>query len=272
MYIETRGSGPALVLIHGWAMHGGIFAPLVERLQSRYQLHLVDLPGHGRSRDDLSPLALASVAERIAAQIPRALWLGWSLGGLVALQAAQKLPTTVRGLIMLCASPRFVRDDSWPQGMDASVFESFANELARDYRGTLDRFLMLEAQGSDHVRTELRLLREQLFAHGEPATQVLCDGLDILQRSDLRAGLSSLAMPSLWIAGRRDRLVSPAAMQAAAAQAPHASFVEIQSGGHAPFLTHADEVVTALDAFVGRLPMDGDVALSTTRHTQARPA
>ena len=41
MYIETRGQGPALALIHGWAMHGGLFAPLVERLQDRYTLHLI---------------------------------------------------------------------------------------------------------------------------------------------------------------------------------------------------------------------------------------
>jgi pimeloyl-[acyl-carrier protein] methyl ester esterase len=269
MFIETRGTGPALVLIHGWAMHGGIFAPLVERLQSRYQLHLVDLPGHGRSRDDDAPLALASVAERIVAEIPQALWLGWSLGGLVALQAAQSRPDAVRGLIMLCASPRFVRDDSWPQGMDASVFENFASELARDYRSTLDRFLMLEAQGSDHMRTELRLLREQLFAYGEPPTKTLCDGLDILQHSDLRAGLPALAMPSLWLAGRRDRLVSPTAMQVSAELAPSARYVEIQSGGHAPFLTHADEVVAALDDFVEAMP-----TASTIRapHAQERTA
>jgi pimeloyl-[acyl-carrier protein] methyl ester esterase len=155
--------------------------------------------------------------------------------------------------------------------MDASVFANFASELAHDYRGTLDRFLMLEAQGSDHVRTELRLLREQLFAYGEPPTKTLCAGLDILQHSDLRAGLPALAMPSLWIAGRRDRLVSPAAMRAAAELSPDTNFVEIQSGGHAPFLTHADEVVAALDAFVGRLPTDGGVALSTTQHAQTRP-
>ena len=173
---------------------------------------------------------------------------------------------------MLCASPRFVRDDSWPQGMDGSVFGDFADDLARDYRGTLDRFLMLEAQGSDHVRTELRLLREQLFAYGEPPTKTLCDGLDILQCSDLRAGLPALAMPSLWIAGRRDRLVSPAAMRAAAELAPSASSVEIQSGGHAPFLTHADEVVAALDAFVGRLPIEESAMSLAARCAQARPA
>src|SRR5262245_64681516 len=38
MYIETRGQGPALALIHGWAMHGGLFAPLVDRLSDRYTL------------------------------------------------------------------------------------------------------------------------------------------------------------------------------------------------------------------------------------------
>jgi pimeloyl-[acyl-carrier protein] methyl ester esterase len=272
MHIEIRGDGPALVLIHGWAMHGGIFAPLVERLQSRFQLHLVDLPGHGRSRADATPLALASVAERIAAETPRALWLGWSLGGLVALQAAQEHPDAVRALIMLCASPRFVADESWPQGMDASVFGNFANELAGDYRGTLDRFLMLEAQGSDHVRTELRLLREQLFAHGEPTTSALCDGLDILQGSDLRAGLSALAMPSLWIAGRRDRLVAPAAMRAAADRAPAATYAEIASGGHAPFLTHADEVVAALEGFVAQLASEGLDASWPRPYARARPA
>jgi pimeloyl-[acyl-carrier protein] methyl ester esterase len=260
MHIETRGTGPALVLIHGWAMHGGIFAPLVERLQSRYCLHLVDLPGHGRSREDAGALSLDQVADRIVAEVPDALWLGWSLGGLVALHAAQKFPPAVRGLVMLCASPRFVRHDNWPQGMDPSVFADFGADLARDYRGTLDRFLMLEAQGSDHVREELRLLREQLYSFGEPSTQALSEGLQILQSTDLCGALPTLAMPSLWIAGRRDRLVAPAAMRAAANRAPRARYVEIQSGGHAPFLTHADEVAVALDEFVAGLPAGTDAA------------
>ena len=160
---------------------------------------------------------------------------------------------SVRGLAMICASPRFVRNDDWPQGMDASVFVGFADELVRDYRATIDRFVLLEAQGSDHVRDDIRRLREQVFAWGTPDRGRLCDGLALLQQSDLRAGLPSLAMPSLWLAGRRDRLVSPAAMRAAAALAPAASFVQIEHGGHAPFLSHADEVASALLAFSATL-------------------
>ena len=55
MYIESRGQGPALALIHGWAMHGGLFGPLVDRLADRYTLHLIDLPGHGFAREDQTP-------------------------------------------------------------------------------------------------------------------------------------------------------------------------------------------------------------------------
>mgnify|MGYP006204425641 CR=1 FL=1 len=93
-----------------------------------------------------------------------------------------KLPNPPQkgGAKMLAASPRFVRADDWPAGMDPRVFEGFGEELGRDYRGTLDRFLMLEAQGSDHVREELRLLRAEVFAHGEPGAEVLCEGLRLL--------------------------------------------------------------------------------------------
>ncbi len=255
LFHEVRGQGPALVLLHGWAMHSGIFAPLVDRLASDFTVHLLDLPGHGRSAGAGLPLTLENAAAQVSAVVPeRALWLGWSLGGLVALQAAATRRAQVRGLVMLAASPRFVRGDDWPQGMEAPVFRDFAQALGNDYPGTLDRFLMLEAQGSDRVREELRLLRAEVFAHGEPAADVLCDGLGLLENSDLRGALPALAMPSLWLAGHRDRLVSPDAMQAAAAMAPGASFHCVQSGGHAPFLTHADEVAGAVFGFASTCP------------------
>ena len=253
MQIAIRGSGPPLVMLHGWAMHGGIFEPLVARLESAFTLHVVDLPGHGVSAHSTVLFTLDAVAREVVARTPPALWLGWSLGGLVALHAAQVLPASVRGLAMLCASPRFVRSESWPQGMDTSVFSGFANDLARDYRATIDRFLMLEAQGSDHVRDDIRLLREQVFAIASPDPARLAEGLALLQESDLRDGLPTLSTPSLWLAGRRDRLVSPVAMRAAAALAPGSQFLQFDLGGHAPFLSHAIDVASALVEFSATL-------------------
>ena len=250
MNIEQRGTGPALVMIHGWAMHCEIFAPLTAWLEKHFTCYLVDLPGHGRSLDDHSALNLADIANEISARTPPAIWCGWSLGGLVALQATQH--HALRGLIMLCASPRFVKAGHWPHGMATSVFSGFANDLQKDYRGTLDRFISLEAHGSDHMREELRLLREAVFAFGEPAERGLCEGLELLENTDLIDTCRDLKMPSLWIAGKRDRLVSPLAMQTASEMCG-GDFVAVQGGGHAPFLTHADQVAQAILDFSKKL-------------------
>lgn len=247
MHVTVRGAGPALVLLHGWAMHGAVFEPLAGLLESRFTLHLVDLPGHGLSRDDATALAPRAVADALLERLPPAIWIGWSLGGLVALAAAQRAPGVVQALGMVAASPRFVRGDDWPEGMDPAIFRRFADDLATDYRAAVDRFLLLEAHGSDHAREEIRALRALVFARGEPTAARLCEGLRALEDTDLRAGLPALAMPSLWLAGRRDRLVSPQALRRAAA-ACGGRFVEVAHAGHAPFLTHAAEVADAIVA------------------------
>lgn len=246
LHVEVIGNGPDIVLLHGWAMHGGVFSPLVDRLRDRYRLHVVDLPGHGESRTSEVPLTLADSAAAIAASVPRdALWCGWSLGGLIALHAAHH-GTSMRGLAMLCATPCFVRKQDWRWGMSAEIFRDFANGLRQDWRNTVDRFLALEAFGSDHAKEELRSLRDAVLARGEPAASVLADGLELLETSDLRDALPTLAVPSAWIAGRRDRLVDPRAMEEAASHTPNATFSVIDHAGHAPFLTHADAVIDAL--------------------------
>jgi pimeloyl-[acyl-carrier protein] methyl ester esterase len=251
MHIETHGVGPDLVLIHGWAMHGGIFAPLTDLLVQHFRVHLVDLPGHGYSREDIH-FDVADCARVIAAATPRALWLGWSLGGLVALHAALEQAANVRGLGMIAASPRFVDAQDWPHGVDASVFGAFDAELRSRYGRAIERFLALETMGSEHPQAELRDLKERVFARGEPAVEALAAGLHALDTCDLRTRVATLAMPSLWIAGRRDRLVPPSAMQWSAAQAPGGRYLECNSG-HAPFLSHPTEVADAVIAFASEL-------------------
>ena len=253
MHIETTGHGPGLILIHGWAMHGGLFAPLAERLRDRYTVHAVDLPGHGHSAKDQMPLEPAQLATQLVDRLPDAVWLGWSLGGQVALRAALDHPTRMRGLIMLASSPRFVRGDGWPHGVSPTLFRDFGDALERDFRGTLEGFLALEALGSASAQVELRKLRAQAFERGEPSPRALQEGLVLLDELDLRDELPRLQVPSLWVSGRRDRLVPAGAMPAAAALAPGARSVVIDDAGHAPFLGAADAVAGEVDAFMRRV-------------------
>ncbi len=253
LYIETRGRGDAhIVLLHGWAMSSAVFAPLVERLESRCTLHLIDLPGHGRSRDCMIPMTLDACARAVARATPPSLWLGWSLGGLVALHAALNLRENVRALAMLCASPCFVRGEDWPHAVSREILQQFATDLRSDWRGTLERFLALEALGSDCAQEDLRRLRRDALHDHAPDVRALCDGLQVLEHTDLRARLHELRQSSVWIAGRRDRLVQWQAMQWAARRCGGA-FVRIEGGGHAPFIGHADEVVRALHLLIDRI-------------------
>jgi pimeloyl-[acyl-carrier protein] methyl ester esterase len=247
LHIEVQGSGPMpLVMIHGWAMHGGIFAPLVESLREHCTMYLVDLPGHGHSRHCGLPLDAAICARAIAAATPPATWLGWSLGGLVALRAALDLPEHVRGLAMLCATPRFVVAEDWPYGRDASLVQQLATDLETDYHATIERFLALEVMGSSDPRGDLRRLRAEVFLRGEPDLRVLQEGIRMLDQTDLRAGLPQLKTgQSWWSAGRLDRLVHPSAMQASAAMCDGECHV-IAHAGHAPFLSHPDAVAQTL--------------------------
>jgi len=138
-------------------------------------------------------------------------------------------------------------------GTTGSARSCSGDALAKDFRGTLDGFLALEALGSAHAQEELRSLRAQAFERGEPAARTLLEGLQLLDGLDLRDELPMLRVPSLWLSGRRDRLVPAGAMPAAAALAPGARSVVIANAGHAPFLGAADEVAREIDGFLQQL-------------------
>lgn len=254
LHVERRGRGQSpLVMIHGWAMHGGILSPLSEALHDHCDIYVVDLPGHGFSRDSTVPLEPAACVDAIAAVTPPAVWLGWSLGGLVATTAALQRAGQVKGLVAISSTPRFVRDADWPYGNDAAMVRKLASDLQADYKTTVDRFIALEAMGSADPRGETRRLLAEAYARGEPDPRVLLEGLHLLESADLRPQLPALAVPSVWIAGRRDRIVHPQAMSAAA-QLAGGPFIELPHAGHAPFIGHADALRDVLVPFIEALP------------------
>ena len=77
LYAERLGSGPELVLVHGWGLHGGIWAELAQRLAQRFRVTVVDLPGHGRS-SSATRMDIGGIADELATLVEQpALWLGW---------------------------------------------------------------------------------------------------------------------------------------------------------------------------------------------------
>ncbi len=248
--IEVSGKGPNLVMLHGWGMHRGVWGQVAEQLSQCWRLHLVDLPGHGTSfKLPMSP-DLAELAASIAEQVPPGPWVGWSMGGLISLQAAIDYPAQVASLVLVATNPSFVTREHWPEGVDEGIIMNFARNLKTDFRGTLNRFLLLETLGSDTARESLRRLKATLRAGHIPDVHALRSGLSILQNTDYTGLLADIKHRTLWLAGGRDKLVPPGAMQKAASLMPNSVFHRVRGAGHAPFIGHRAEFITQLDKFL----------------------
>jgi len=255
LHVEIRGHGPDLVLLHGWALHGGMWGPWLDGLAGHARLHLVDLPGHGRSGWPVATHDLAGLARAVFPRIPRtAAVLGWSLGGMVALELARQHPRHWRALVLVATTPKFLAGPDWDHGLQPGVLDEFTTGLARDYRRTVQNFLALQTRGDEHALDTLRLLRGRLASHGEPDQRALATGLEILRSADLRDALPRIALPTLVIAGEHDRLTPPGAGRALAAQLPAARFCLVERSGHAPFLSHPATVLAEVRGFLARHP------------------
>ena len=104
--VAERGSGkPTLVLIHSLGQDRTVWNRLASRLEGRYKLLLVDLPGHGQSAS-IPNVSVASVTEALdrtlrERKVKQALLVGHSYGGLVALEEAAKHPDRAVGVVTI---------------------------------------------------------------------------------------------------------------------------------------------------------------------------
>ncbi len=235
-----------LVLVHGWGVNRCVWRPITDALETRFHVVAADLPGYGGHTAHNGIESLPAMAEAVAASVTGpAVWIGWSLGGMVAMQAAISRPAQVTRLILVGSTAKFITDREWQHGVAAGDMDRFCRDLCADYDAALTRFLLMQSAKLGNSRQLARQLGALIAACGAPNRWALERSLEILKSSDLRPLLSRVAVSTDVIHGRFDRLVPPAAAQYVADRIPHARLWWLP-GGHAPFLTHPQEFVSLL--------------------------
>ena len=245
-----------LVMVHGWALNSGVWQSFHEHLMSLnidFEIEFIDLPGYGMSRDITGANDLEAMARHCLSMVHEpAVWIGWSLGGMVTMQAALLQPTLVKGMQLISTSPKFVQSPDWPEGVNLNTFQSFSEQLADDYERTLNMFLLMQAGGSAGARTLARAAHKAICQRPSPSAATLKAGIECLADVDLRHQLLHLprSMPIHVVSGLRDRVAKPSSSMRLA-EMLNGELEELDTG-HAPFMTQAKAVAANLLSLIDK--------------------
>jgi pimeloyl-[acyl-carrier protein] methyl ester esterase len=237
----AHGTKPNLTVLHGWGLNGQVWNGVRDALAQHFTLHIIDMPGHGKSSGaSVTTLSTREAfVEAIAHAMPaRGHVMGWSLGGHTALALAAAHPQRVEKLITICCTPRFIASDDWPQGKAAPVLADFAKRLSTNYAATIRNFLALQALSQPEMRDVIKTLYEAVHAHGAPSVESLSAALEILKTSDIRAVIPAIAQPTLVVQGDHDALTSTASAEWLANALPNSTYCLMAHAAHAPFISH----------------------------------
>ena len=240
--VRERGSGPPLLLLHGFTGRGTSWAAHARALARRFRTIVVDLPGHGRSgtarpeRMSVERTAddLATILERSDA-VPAHV-VGYSLGARVALRLAIAHPASVDRLVLESASAGLDTDAERAARREAD--EALARRLEVD---GIDAFVAeWEAQPIFASQAALPPVRAQRLRATRLANRP--DGLAASLRGagqgsmePLFDRLAAVAAPTLVIAGALDERGRRRAASVAK-RIPAARLTVVESAGHTPHL------------------------------------
>lgn len=237
---------PLLVLIHGWGFDCGVFQGLTKVLEISFRIQTVNLPGYA-GQPMVSNYLLTDIVNILSDKVTEpAIYLGWSMGGLITLELAFRSPEKVKKLILLTSTPCFAKKDDWAMAMDRSILENFISAYNKEPDHTLDKFSYLATEGNRSSRNWIRALRE-LSSQVDP--RALEKGLEILLHSDLRSAVSTLTMPAFMIFGENDPLVPVGVEQEIRNLNDAIETQIISNAGHTPFLTNTDLIAERIYEF-----------------------
>ncbi len=242
---------PDLVLLHGWCMSSHIWDGVLPRLQRCCNPWCVDLPDHGDSPAASWPHDSARIVAAIKQQVPaNAVWLGWSLAGLLVLEAAAT--QSLRGLVLLAASPRFVQTSRWP-GMPEADFRHFRQRFIDDPTAALIGFQQLQFGHRALPPAAQQALHAALTRVDADRLPGLLQALDFLHAGDGRHLLERIDCPGLLLGGTGDRLIPAAALAQTAARLSQSVLQLLPDAGHALMLEQPVAVSRKLCEFLHAL-------------------
>lgn len=249
---DRAGAGPAVLLVHGWTCNRTFWERQLPALRERFTVVTVDLRGHGESSRPQKGYGVGALAGDLEAlvralRVPRIAVVGWSLGGMVALDLARRLGDRCSALGLVCTSAGGLADAKNPLNQLAAR-DPMREGIARDFRGWAKGFVGAFFQAGP----EAPLYPWALAQCQKTAPHVVAGCLEGIIGFDARPHLAKLRVPTAVLHGRHDRLLPIANGEHLAKTIPGATLTVFEQSGHAPFLEEPEAFDAALLALLDR--------------------
>jgi 3-oxoadipate enol-lactonase len=242
----SAGSGPPLVLLHPIAMRLEFWGEVAARLGSNYRTIRVDLRGHGRNAPVEDPYSTQDLASDVIAlarrlRLPPAVFVGCSLGGMVAQGVAIDAPELVAGLVLSNTTHR-------TSEVGAAIMRDRARRCLEDMQGAvasdIERWFTpaFRAGAPDKVEE----VRRWALAN-DPRT--VANGWLAIAALDNEAAAGRVAAPVLAMTGSLDPASPPEATRAMQRAFPNASYLELPGAGHFAPIEQPRAYAEAVDSF-----------------------
>ena len=261
IYYEDHGSGPPVVLVHGYALNGHSWEKQeAALLAAGYRVITYDRRGFGASSRPSTGYDFDTLAADLHILLSRlglrgVVLAGFALGtGEVTRYLAAHGPERVSAAVLVAPLPPFLlKTDDNPDGVDRSVFDGLTARIAADrpaaMKDFLDQSYNVDLLGGDRVSDQAwqNSFYVAISASAHAALRCVTACLE-----DFRGNLATISIPVLVIQGDQDRVLP---YEATGGRLPallkNTRSIVIAGGPHAVIWTHADEVNQALLDFIG---------------------
>ncbi|GLK76486.1 arylesterase [Methylopila jiangsuensis] len=261
LHVKDAGKGKPVVLIHGWPLTGDMFEyQTLALLEAGYRVITYDRRGFGQSAHPATGYDYDTFADDLAAvldklDIREANLVGFSMGGgeiarYLTRHGSDRIAKTV---LVASVVPYLLKDDSNPDGVDASVFRDMKSEIRKDRFAFLQTFAKQFYGVGVISRPVSSALLDWTFTLALMASpKATLDCVDAFGRTDFRPDLKSFTKPTLIIHGASDATVpiKPSG-KAAAAGIPGSTYIEYDGEPHGLFATDPERLNRDLIQFIG---------------------
>ena len=248
---------PPLVFLHGWGTTSSIWQEQISHFSNKWQVIIPDylLQDSHFSFFISLPRTIKSLSEALFTfcshqHISSLHIIGWSLGSMIALEFTSRFSPMVSSLTLVDGTPKFLLDDSFPYGLSKGELRLLRKRLLKDKLIAFTAFHQLLFTEQEKNRKMMLKIRDRLKSNKDISDQALLEGLDILEKVDLRSILSDINLPVLILHGEDDHLCPVEAGRYMHKKIGGSQIKVFPDCGHLPFLTQPKVFNQALEDFL----------------------